>query len=191
MKEFFAIVSLVLGFATFVPYFREMWRGTAKPHIFSWIPWTAMTGIAFWLSFTNGGGAGAWLFLLQAVGCGIVLLYAIFHGERHITLLDRVTFTGTVLTIILYLFTKNALVSVVLASVIDTSAFIPTFRKSFLKPWEEPVLAYGISGFSYAFALLAVDTFSFVTALYGACLVLSNVVFVGFALYRRRVLNDS
>lgn len=190
MKEPFAVASLILGFATFVPYYLEMWRGTAKPHIFSWIPWTAMTGIAFWLSFTNGGGSGAWLFLLQSLLCGIVLVYALFRGERNITTFDRYTFAGTIFVLFLYLVTKNAIISTILAASVDTSAFIPTFRKSFMKPWEEPTLTYFLSGLSFFFAILAIEYFSFVTVFYATCLVLSNFAFVAFALIRRRTLKN-
>jgi hypothetical protein len=150
-----------------------------------------MTGIAFWLSFTNGGGAGAWIFALQAVGCSIVLVYAFFRGERNITLIDRFTFTGTLITFLLYLITNDPILSSTLAATVDSSAFIPTFRKSFLKPWEEPVLAYAISGTSYAFAILAVDVYSFTTVFYGSCLVASNIAFVIFTLLRRRTLQKA
>jgi len=188
MKELFAIISLVLGFATFVPYYIEMWRGTAKPHIFSWIPWTVMTGIAFWLSITNGGGAGAWLFALQSICCGIVLIYALFRGERNITTFDRFTFAGTLIVLFLYVLTKNAIISSILAASVDTSAFIPTLRKSFMKPWEEPTLTYFLSGLSFLFTVLAIESFSFVTMFYAVCLILSNFAFVVFALIRRKML---
>lgn len=191
MKEFFAVTSLVLGFATFVPYYAGIWKGTVKPHLFSWIPWTLTTAVGFWASLSHGGGYGSWLFALQAVLCLVVLVYAIFRGEKEITVLDRAAFVGSVLAVIIYIFTKDAIISILLAATADCLGFVPTFRKSYKKPREEPISTYALSGTSFAFSIAAVSMYTFETVFYAGILVAANFLFVLFALYRRSVLRTT
>jgi len=190
MKIFFTTASLVLGFVTFLPYFARMWKGTARPHVFSWMTWGILTGLGFVLSLSGGGGKGAWIFGLQSALCLSIAAYALFKGERNITRSDRVVFTGAILTTIFYAFTKNAVLSVILAAAIDLLGYIPTFRKSYLKPLDEPALTYFFSFLSFAFSLGALATYSFVTMFYPLILVVTNIVFILFLLIRRRTLNQ-
>lgn len=191
MKELFAVISLILGFATFVPYYIAMWHGTVKPHVYSWIPWTLTTGVGFWVSMESGGGYGAWLFALQAICCGSVLVYAIFRGDHHVTTFDRMTFAGSILALILYILTKNAIAAVILIAAVDALGFVPTFRKSFMKPWDEPTLTYALSGISFMFAIAALTIYGFETVFYAAVLVVANLTFVAFALIRRSLLRNT
>ncbi len=188
MKEVLAIASLALGFATFVPYCAAMLKGTVKPHLFSWIPWTLTTAVGFWASLSHGGGYGSWLFALQAVCCAAVLVYAIFRGEKEITTLDRAAFVGSVLAVIIYIFTKDAVVSILLAATADCLGFVPTFRKSFMKPRDEPALTYIFSGTSFALSIAALSAYTFETVFYPFVLVAANYVFVLFVTHRKAAL---
>ncbi len=188
MKTAFAIISLIIGFAAFVPYYAEMWRGTLKPHIFSWITWTVLTGLGFYLSIADGGGQGAWILGMYSLMCFVVVIFAIFRGEKKITRVDKMAFAAAILTTIIYLLTKNAVVSVILAGVIDSLGFIPTFRKSYNQPNSEPAMTYAIAGASYIFAILALENYTFVTMFYELVLMASNYSFVSFIWWRRQVL---
>lgn len=163
-------------------------EGTAKPHLFSWIPWTLTTAVGFWASLSHGGGYGSWLFALQAVCCSIVLIYAIFRGEKEITTLDRVAFVGSVLAVVIYIFTKDAIIAILLPATADCLGFAPTFRKSFMKPREEPVSTYALSGSSFALSIAAVSVYTLETVFYAAVLVAANFAFVAFELARQRML---
>jgi hypothetical protein len=190
MKTLFAVASLCFGFVTFVPYFVEMWKGTAKPHIFSWVTWSLLTGLGFILSLRGGGGEGAWIFGLQSLLCLLVAVYAIFKGEKHITRTDWISFAGALTVTVVYLFTKNGPVSAFLAATIDSLGFVPTFRKSYLKPLEEPALTYFFSFLGFLFSLGALQVYSFETVFYPLALVVANCAFVIFLLVRRKSLVD-
>lgn len=191
MQTIFAVLSLILGFATFVPYFVEMAKGTAKPHIFSWITWSLLTGLGFVISLAGGGGEGAWIFGLQSALCIVVAIYAFFRGEKNITRLDRFSFAGALVATIVYVFTKNAVISVCLAAMIDCLGFVPTFRKSYAQPFSEPALTFLLSGLGFLFSVGALDDRSFVTMFYPLVLVAANASFVLFLLTRRSVLKQT
>lgn len=188
VKTIFTIISLAFGLAVFLPYYINIWKKVAKPHLFSWLTWGILTGIGFILSLGGGGGEGSWIFALQSILCLGIAGYALVKGEKNITRIDWIFFIGAIVIMIIYVFTKNAVISVTLAAAIDFLAFLPTFRKSFSKPHDEPALTYSFSSLSFLFSLGALQTYSFVTMFYPSTLVVTNIVFVLFVLFRRKII---
>lgn len=187
-KIIFTIISLAFGFALFLPYYINIWKRTAKPHLFSWLTWGILTGLGFILSLKGGGGGGAFVFALQSILCFGVAGYALVKGEKNITRIDWVFFISAITITVIYVFTKNAVLSVFLAATIDCLGFASTFRKSYSKPYDEPALTYFFSSLSFLFSLGALQTYSFVTLFYPSVLVVTNIVFVSFLLIRRKSL---
>ncbi len=188
IKIIFTVFSLILGFLTFLPYFVEMFKGKARPHIFSWIVWAITGGISFSASLSKGGGGGALISVLQSILCLIIVAYAFFRGEKSITLLDKVSFIAAILLCVFYFFTRAALPSAVVAVSIDLLGFVPTFRKSYLKPDEEPALTYSFSSLAYLFSLGGIGVYNLVTMIAPITLVLANAALVIFLTTRRKIL---
>jgi len=188
IKTIFTIISLVFGFGVFLPYYINIWKKVAKPHLFSWLPWGILTGIGFISSLQGGGGEGSWIFALQSILCFGIAGYALVKGEKNITRIDWFFFVSAIIIMFIYAFTKNAVISILLAAIIDFLAFFPTFRKSYSKPYDEPALTYFSSFLSFLFSLGALQTYSFVTLFYPLTLVITNSVFVLFLFFRRKTI---
>ena len=75
-----------------------------------------------------------------------------------------------------------------LAALVDTLGFVPTFRKAYQKPREETTTTFSFGAIKFAISLAALESFSLTTALFPAVLVLSNSAFVIMVLLRRRAL---
>ena len=188
-KTIFAIASLISGIAIFIPYYISILKKEAKPHLFSWTTWGILTGIGFISSLSEGGDKGAWIFALESILCLSVAVYALVKGEKNKTRIDYVFFISAIIIMFTYAFTKNAVLSVSLAAIIDFLAFLPTFRKSYLKPYDEPSLSYFFSFLSYLLSLGALQAYSFVTLFFPSTLVITNGVFVLFLLIRRKTIS--
>lgn len=188
LKTIFTTVSLASGIAIFVFYYISIFKKEAKPHLFSWTTWGILTGIGFVASLSEGGGEGAWIFALESILCLSVAGFALFRGEKNITRVDWVFFISAIVTMFVYVLTKNAVLSVFLAAIIDILGFLPTFRKSYLKPYNESVSSFSFSFLSYLFSLGALQTYSFVTIFYPVTLVITNGVFVLFLIIRRKAI---
>jgi hypothetical protein len=188
VKNIFALISLIFGLALFVPYYINIFKGIAKPHLFSWLTWGILVGIGFYLSLQAGGGIGSWNFAVISVLCFGVAIYALIKGEKNITRIDWIFFIGAIIIMTIYVFTKNAAISVGLAAITDSSAFFPTLRKSISKPFDEPALTYFFSGSSFLFSFGALQGYSFVTMFYPLMMVVVNFAFVAFILIRRRMI---
>lgn len=188
--EIIGIITLLLGVYGYIPYFIALHRRTIKPHVFSWLVWTLITAIGFAAQVAGQGGPGAWVTGFTAVMCFIVTIVALQRGEKNITRGDWIVFLLSLAAIPLWLVTKAPLWSVILISVIDLMAFLPTFRKSWRKPYEENAQAYFISGIKFGLSLLALQSVTLTTALYPASLTVLNLGFVAFVLFRRHRLKS-
>lgn len=191
MKTFLGTLAIVIAIYSYIPYFRNILKGRTKPHAFSWFIWGLLTGIAFFAQLADNGGAGAWVTGFTALVCLAFFIFALKRGEKEIVLLDWFSLAGALFALILWAFTNDPLLSVILITIIDALGFIPTFRKSFYKPNEETALTYFLSAVKFAIAIAALDNITVVTTLYPASLVVMNGLFVAMVLARRRKLTLS
>jgi hypothetical protein len=182
-------IATAIALVGYLPYFRDLHRGTTKPHAFSWLVWAILTGIAFAGQVTDAAGPGAWVTGFTAVVCSAIFVIALFIGEKQISLFDWICLGLSLGAIPLWVVTATPLWSVVLITIIDAVGFLPTFRKSYFKPWEETAVTYLLSGVKFVVALAALDRFSITTALYPLSLVLMNGAFVVMLLQRRQQLS--
>ena len=186
--EILGWTAAALGLLGYVPYFISMLRNKTKPHAFSWLVWGILTAIAYFAQTADGAGAGAWATGFTAIACFIIVLFAIFKGEKNITRSDWIAFLTALTAIPVWYATKDPLWAIVLITIIDMIAFYPTFRKSWHKPHEEEPLAYGISGLKFFIAILALENLTVTTALYPLSLVLMNWIFVTMVFWRRKAM---
>ncbi len=186
-QEILGGIAVALGLFGYVFYVRGILQGKVKPHAFSWFVWGLLTAIAFVAQITEGGGAGAWVtgvtalcsFGFAAVGLGA-------SSRVFITKNDWIFFTSALFTVPIWYFTGNPLWSVIIITIIDAVAFVPTFRKAFFNPETENGWTYGLSGLKFAVSLFALESFTWTTALYPASLVLANLAFVGMLVWRKQ-----
>lgn len=185
-REFWGSVSALLGLIAFLPYVYALYHRRAKPHCFTWFLWGLMMTIAFFAQVTGGAGPGAWITAMSAFAYTGIGVYGLLHGEKHITRTDWMTLACALSAIPLWYITKNPLFSVLLISAIDVLAFVPTYRKSWTKPHEEPISTFAITAVALGLSVVAMDDINMITAFYPVTLALTDVVFVILLITRRR-----
>jgi hypothetical protein len=181
------VCSVLTMIVCYTLYFRGIWQGALKPHLFSWLVWSLSLGITAAAQLDQQGGLGAWLTII-AVMNGVIALVSLRYGETKITKGDWISLLTALAAIPLWLVTQTPLYSVILICVIDTVAYYPTVRKSWAKPWEEQVTMFALSVINGIFMTLALENKNLITALYPAIMVLANGLLVAMLLYRRRLL---
>ncbi|MFA4999960.1 MAG: hypothetical protein WC545_01200 [Patescibacteria group bacterium] len=186
-KIILGAVASIVAVLAYIPYFRDIFKGRAKPHIFSWLVWGLLGGITYAAQVVKGAGAGSWANGTTALVCLIIFALAIKRGERNITLIDKLSFGGAILALVLWLLTSNPLSAVILAIVIDTLAYVPTFRKAYYKPHEETLPTFIITTIGIILSLFALEAYNPTTWLYPAALVVSNSAFIGLLIVRRKI----
>ena len=181
----FASVVSVIGY---IPYLRDILKKKTKPHVFSWLMWSLGAGIVFVAQIVKGAGPGAWVMGVATVISILITILSAFKGEKKITISDWIAFGGSLLGLIAWILTSNPLLAVILITISDALAFIPTFRKTYYRPYEETLFTWLISSVKFIFVLVALNAYNATTLLYPIYLILSNSSFTIMMLARRKAL---
>lgn len=188
MKIFFWVVSILISIYISYAYIPEILKWRIKPHAFSWLPWTILTGVAFVIQIQNG--EDIWWFgtlAASAIVCAVIFLLSLKYGEKHITRGDAIALVSCLILIVFWLWVKDDILALILVCLIDTLAFFPTWRKSFQKPMEENISMYSLSSFKSFLSLFSLRNFIFVNWLYPAFLTIINLWFTIYLVWRRKV----
>ncbi|OGG66400.1 hypothetical protein A3D71_04420 [Candidatus Kaiserbacteria bacterium RIFCSPHIGHO2_02_FULL_55_20] len=184
----FGVLSVLLGLFGYGLYFRSIFGGTTKPHVFTWLVYFLIDIIVFTAQVLNGAGPGAWVTFTGVVGTFCVAVVALKRGEKHITWSDWASFVAALCAIVLWRLTSDALIAVVISALINFLAMLPTFRKSYGKPQEESVSIWLVDFVRFFLSIIALSTLSFTTALFPSAVVIGNASLIAMILVRRRQL---
>lgn len=189
IKNILALIAVVLTFAGYIPYIRDTIKHKTTPHVYTWFVWGLVTSIAFCLQITHDAGPGAYVTLAAAIVTFIIFGFGLRQGSKNVTRTDLIFLVMSLLALILWLFAKKPVLSVLLVSAVDMLGFIPTIRKSWHKPHEETLISYMTNTFRFCLALLALDHYSIITTLYPATWVVANGAFSIYLITRRKQKN--
>lgn len=182
------VTATAVNLFGFVPYFRDIFNGTTKPHPFTWFMWALVSSVGFFAQLAGGGGVGAWATGAGALMCFVVGVLSLSRGEKHIVALDWVCLLGALAGLVLWRLTDEPLLAVVFATIADALGFIPTFRKSYAKPYEETASAYALAVLAFSLSIPALDTLSLTTVLFPAYIIVSAGSLFILLMIRRRQL---
>jgi len=186
LKIILGVLPIVLGVGISGFYIREVLLERIKPHAFTWLIWGVTTGIAFAAQLTNDGGAGAWFTGFTSAACFVIFLLSLRKGDRSFPLFDWTSLLIALFSIIPWLVTKNAIISVLLVTFIDMCRYFPILRKIITNPREESLPYFSLSIVQYLSSILALSSINLTTALYPFMCIAMNTIVVGMILMVRK-----
>jgi hypothetical protein len=187
-QDALGVLSSLVAAAGYVFYFRDIFASKTKPHAFSWLVWAVLAGIAFAVEAVKHGGPGSWAFLVDVAACTFVFLWALFRGDRRYAVFDWIALATAGMALWLWWLTSDPTLSVVLITAVDVAGFLPTFRKTFSKPYEETAMTYALSALKFIIAIPALRIFTIATMFYPMGLIITNSTFVLLLIIRRKQL---
>jgi hypothetical protein len=179
-------LAVLIGVIGYIPYYRDIFRGTTKPHPFTWVGFGILNAITFVAQVVTGGGPGAWVTGITTIATLGIAALAFNRGEKRITPFDWICFGGALIGIVLWKLTSDPFWAVVIVTMADLLAFAPTYRKAFLRPQEETATLYAMSVLKYGISIFALTTLHLTTAFFPVAIVLANVGIVLVLLIRRQ-----
>lgn len=192
IKNVIGVIAVLLVFIGYVPYLQDIVNGKTVPHIYSWFLWGFVTTIAFALQISGGAGLGAFVTLAAAIMCIVVILLSLAKkSKRDITFLDTFFLLLAFISLIIWLFAKQPVLSTILTTLTDLLGFLPTIRKSWKNPFSETLSFYNLNTVRFGLATLALQQYSIVTALYPITWCVANGLFAGILLFRRKQMSLS
>lgn len=178
MKEIIGFVTVILTFLVLFPYIIDIFQNKTKPHVFTWIIWAIATILVFFGQWQKGGGPGSWTTGVTGILTIFIALISFKKGSKDITNSDKVIFIGALLTIIPWLLTKDPTLSVIILTIIDVLAFIPTIRKTIKDPRSETFISYFLNVFRHGLSIFALTNYNLATYIFPAALVVMNLIVV-------------
>jgi hypothetical protein len=178
-------LAIVVAIISYVPYFRGIFANRVKPHAFSWLVWSVLTGIAFAAQVTKQGGAGAWVTGFTALISFVLFLLALIKGDRRFATADWLSLASAFAALILWQSTNDPTLSVILVTITDALGFLPTVRKGHHKPHEDSRMLWSITAVKWALAIIALESYSLVTLLYPAYLLITNALYPMYLTWRQ------
>ena len=115
----------------------------------------------------------------------------ITQWQENITCSDTIIFVAALAAIPVWRATHDPLFAIVMVSLIDALGYLPTLRKSWLKPREEAIFNYAIGNVTTVLSLLATVTYNFATVLYPAVLLTCNSLLIVVIVWRRMIVDHS
>lgn len=188
-KETFSLIAIAITLAAFIPYIREIFRGTIRPHIFSWVIWGVTTLLIFLAQLEDNGGAGTWPIGVSAsITIFIAYLAYVKRADVTITRADWLFFIVALLSLPLWYWTADPLWAVILLTAIDVAGFGPTVRKAYQFPYSESLLFFALFTLRNALVMLALENLTLTTLLFPAVMLILCILMMAMIAYRRRVL---
>ncbi len=187
IKSGIGVIAVFLVFVGYVPYIKNVVSGKTTPHIYSWFLWGFVTALAFALQISDGAGVGAYVTLAAASMCSLVAVLALLKkGKKDITALDTFFLILACISVFFWLVAKQPFVSAVLVTLTDLLGFVPTIRKSWNKPYSETLSFYLLNTFRFILAVIALQQYSVITALYPITWCVANGLFAVLLYVRRK-----
>lgn len=168
------MIAAILAIVGNIPYIVDIFKGRVQPHAYTWFVWTLVTAIVFFGQVAKGAGIGALPTAASGMFTLVIFLLSLKNGFKLITKIDTLFLIFALAGIIPWVITKDPTISVVIAVAIDLTAFIPTLRKTWLKPSTESPLLYGSNVLRHILALLSMQTYNIATMLHSIAMLMTN-----------------
>jgi hypothetical protein len=188
--SFFAIAATILSLVSYIPYLRDIRLGKTKPHIFSWVVWTLMTGIFFFAQLSDGAGIGALTSGVTTCLCLYIIFASLKQSDKSIKSIDYFSLAISIVALLIWYFVKTPLYSVILITIADIAAFLPTIRKSYMKPYSETLSTFVMAGIKHTLNVFSLERITLISSFYTFYLIGANVFFVSLLILRRKALKD-
>ncbi len=190
IKTIFSTLSIIIVILGFIPYLKDALTKKNKPHQFTWLILLITQGISTAILWSKGGGKGSISLTVGTVFIAIILLISLFEKKKNITKSDVSVLIIALSAVPIWLLLNNALLAVIVLSLIDISGYIPTFRKSYSKPSSETTSVWIAFTISNIFAILALESYTLVTLIYLTSITFANISLVTFIYFRKKHISN-
>ena len=150
-----AAISTVLAVYCVIPYVVSIVRGQTKPHQFTWLIFTIMNGIVMTSQFLAGARASVIISVIFFVSSGLEFVLSLKYGVRDSSKYDRMLLGAALLTIVLWLLTRNNALAIWLTVLIDVFATTLLVLKIKKHPGSEPFWLWCIATIAFVFTCLS------------------------------------
>jgi hypothetical protein len=126
----------------YIPYIRDVFRGTDIPNRASWFIWSLSTVTLLIGVKETGTNEAIWVPIADAVGCVSIFILSIKHGVGGWSTTDKLSFAICFLSLAIWAYTGNVMVALITNLLVYVSGYISTIKKEIDTPGGESKLAW-------------------------------------------------
>lgn len=186
-KIYFEYLAILIQLISYSIYFVGIYNGKTKPHAFTWLVWGTLNIVGF-SAVLASSGYNSVVAILVINALANLTISGIGFWQRNVQYdkYDWLALFGGFLGIFLWWLTDNPLYAVILISISDMVALVPTFRKAYRLPFEENITSFAVGIPYYVLAIIALNTFSLTTLMYPVAIILLDSSLVALIHIRRK-----
>lgn len=147
-------------------YAIDTFRGKTKPNRVTWFLWALAPLIAFSAMLNSGVGVRSLMTFMVGFGPAVVSIASFVNKKAFwkITKLDITCGVLSVLALVLWYLTKDAVIAIVLSIAADALAGVPTLVKAYKEPETESYNVFFFGAVSAIITLLTIQHWTFAVA---------------------------
>jgi hypothetical protein len=185
-KDIFWAIAIILSFITYYLYFKKIFTGVCKPHIYTAFIWFLLMSIGFLLQLSNNWWFSSWMLWISAACMFWVFVVSFRYGTKDITKFDTVVLFLALWAIPVYIYEENKLYALLLIVSIDILWSIPTIRKTFFSPHSESASALKVSLTKNFISISALQSINAFTVLYPLAIIFIEITILLTMIIRRK-----
>lgn len=175
MLLFIGYLSGFVNIFGFIPYVRDIFKGTTRPERISWFIWLILGFIAFASQFAEGARASLWMPAIQTIGVAYIFLLSLTKGEGGFKKLDIVALIVTVVGLILWYVTQEAAWALFFVILVDAAGMSLTTIKCYKDPGSETLAGWVFYAISGLLATISVGSLNGILLAYPVYIFLANL----------------
>jgi hypothetical protein len=189
VKETLAVIAALLAVAGNLPYLWDILKERVRPHPYTWLVWSIVSGIVLFGQIAKGAGIGALPTAASEIFTILIFLFSLKYGFKGITKTDTVFLFCALFGIALWIYTNDPTYSVIIAVTIDVIAFVPTLRKTWADPATETPILYSSNVLRHILALFSLQTYNIATTLHSIAMIGTNTLMTAIILFHKKKKN--
>lgn len=131
------LLAGVIGIVGYIPYIRDILKGSTKPDRASWVIWTLEYAALFGAQLSVGAVESLWIIGLQLLGVVVICALSYRHGVGGFDKKNTVILLSVCAVLLLWYFTRSADLTIILLIAVEAVGVALTMRKVYLQPGSE------------------------------------------------------
>lgn len=171
-----------------IPYLIDIVKKQTKPRVVSWFNWGILGAIAGAAALSDHQLPAAVLSFASVVEVMLVVVLGLYYGDRKFQKVDVFCQIGAAIGLALWFALDSPLTAIIIITVVDLLAAIPTYIHIWRAPHEETLLAFILCATASALTLGTITSLALTGLIYPIYLLLANVLMAGLIMLRRKAL---
>lgn len=158
MRDFFGVTAGIVGILGYIPYIRDILKGTTKPDRVAWLIWTFEYTALFFAQAFEGASYSLWLIGLQLLGVIAVFSLSLRSGFGRFNRQAQLLLASVFLALVAWWATKSGALAILILLAIEALGVALTVRKTYRHPGSETLTMWVYAGIGGIVGILAVGT---------------------------------